>query len=178
MSFNRLSRILYDRFHWNMFKTEVEITYLRMMQTNVSLTCDVGVLIYSDKTVNSIFEFTNINRMNILELYLNTRLKRENFYSMEFTRVPSYTCLSSLSGNARNQILAQEIINMEARFGMTQNLYCYKKPERSDNEDDCYITRVEEDEEDGKDENTELVEPLNQFVVPPPHGFKYVSEYV
>lgn len=161
------------------------------MQTNISLTCYVGVLIYSDKTVNSIFEFTNINRMNILELYLNTRLKRENFYSMEFTRVPSYThkvthasqttCLSSLSGNARNQILAQEIINMEARFGMTQNLYCYKKPERSDNEDDCYITRVEEDEEDeedGKDENTELVEPLNQFVVPPPHGFKYVSEYV
>jgi len=60
------------------------------MQANVNLTCYAGVLIYSDKTINSIFKFTNINR-NILDLYLNSRLKQENFSSMEFTRVPSYT---------------------------------------------------------------------------------------
>ena len=35
--------------------------------------------------------------------------------------------MSNIGGNARNQILAQEIINMKAQFGMTYNLYCYKK---------------------------------------------------
>ena len=44
------------------------------MQTNVSLTRYVDVLIYN-KNMNLIFEFTNINGMNILELCLNSRLK-------------------------------------------------------------------------------------------------------
>ena len=84
---------------------------------------------------------------------------------MELTQVPSYThkttqashttYLSNIGGNARNQILAQEIINMEAQFGMTYNLYCYKKPELSDDKDDCYITRAEEDEKDKKDRKDE-----------------------
>ena len=68
---------------------------------------------------------------------------------------------------------------MKARFDMTYNLYCCKKSKQNDNEDDCYIIRViEKDKKDEKDKNIELVGPLNQFVVPPPREFKYVSEYV
>lgn len=74
-----------------------------------------------------------------------------------------------------NQILAQEIIIW--KFGLVWHIIyiTIKKPEQSGNKDDCYITRVEED---GKDENTKLVEPLNQFEILPPRKFKYVSEYV
>jgi hypothetical protein len=87
MSLNRLSKMLYDRLGWNMY--EIEITW-RMMQIEVSSTRYVGVPICSEKSVNSMFWFANINGMNILEIYLNSRLRRENSSSTEFTLVPTY----------------------------------------------------------------------------------------
>jgi hypothetical protein len=44
-----------------------------MMQTRVSSTCCVGVLIYSDGNVTLMFGLANLNEMNMLELYLNNR---------------------------------------------------------------------------------------------------------
>jgi len=60
------------------------------MQIEVSSTRYVGVPICSEKSVNSMFWFANINGMNILEIYLNSRLRRENSSSTEFTLVPTY----------------------------------------------------------------------------------------
>jgi 3-dehydroquinate synthase class II len=54
-----------------MFKIEVEITW-KMLQTGVSQACYVSVLICSDGSVNSIFRFGRINRINMLKLYLNS----------------------------------------------------------------------------------------------------------
>ena len=61
------------------------------MQTRVNLTCYVNVPICSDESVNLMFGFANNNRLHILELYLNSRSKRENFFNMKFNRVLSYT---------------------------------------------------------------------------------------
>jgi hypothetical protein len=60
---------------------EVEIT-LRMLQITVSL-CYVGVPIYNNGSVNSIFGFAMINEINMLEVYLNSRSRRGNSSSME-----------------------------------------------------------------------------------------------
>ena len=43
------------------------------MQTRVSSTRCVGVLIYSDGNVILMFGLANLNEMNMLELYLNNR---------------------------------------------------------------------------------------------------------
>jgi len=43
-----------------------------------------------EKSVNSMSEFANINGMNILDIYLNSRLRRENSSSTEFILVPTY----------------------------------------------------------------------------------------
>jgi hypothetical protein len=87
MSLNRLSKMLYDRLGWNMY--EIEITW-RMMQIEVSSTRYVSVPICSEKSVNSMFDFANINGMNILDIYLNSRLRRENSSSTKFTLVLTY----------------------------------------------------------------------------------------
>jgi hypothetical protein len=69
MSLNKLSRILYDRLGWNMFEIKVAITW-RMLQIRVNQALYIGVPIYSDESVNSIFEFARINYgINMLELY-------------------------------------------------------------------------------------------------------------
>jgi hypothetical protein len=64
MSLINLSRILYDWLGWNMS----EITW-RMLQIRVNQALYVGVPIYSDESVNLIFEFARITEINILELY-------------------------------------------------------------------------------------------------------------
>jgi hypothetical protein len=66
-----------------MFEMEVEIT-LRMLQITVSLRY-VGVPIYNNGSVNSIFRFAMINKINMLEVYLNSRPRRGNSSSMELT---------------------------------------------------------------------------------------------
>jgi len=71
MSLNKLSRILYDRLGWNMFEIKVEITW-RMLQIRINQALYVSVPIYSDESVNSIFEFARINGINMLELYFIT----------------------------------------------------------------------------------------------------------
>ena len=57
-----------------MFEIQVEITW-RMLQTRVSQACYVGVPIYSDGSVNSMFGFTKINGINMLELLSKKRQK-------------------------------------------------------------------------------------------------------
>jgi hypothetical protein len=84
MSLNDLSRKLCDRLGWNMFEIEVEITW-RTLQTKVSQACYVGVSICSDGSVNSMLRFVRINGINMLDLYLNSRHRRENSSSMELT---------------------------------------------------------------------------------------------
>lgn len=42
MSFNKLSRILYDRLGWNIFEREAELTW-RMLQIGISQARYVGV---------------------------------------------------------------------------------------------------------------------------------------
>jgi len=70
------------------FEIEVEITY-RMLQIRVSQARYVSVPIYSDKSVNSMCGFAKINRINILELYLNNETRQGNSSSMELTQFPS-----------------------------------------------------------------------------------------
>ena len=65
---------------WN----KVEIT-LRMFQIRVSQARYVGIPICSDRSVNSMFGFARINGINMLELYLNSRHRRESSSSMELT---------------------------------------------------------------------------------------------
>jgi hypothetical protein len=65
MSLNEISKILYDRLGWNAPKIKVEITW-RMMQIRVSSIHYVGVPIYSNGNLNSMFGFASINGMNIL----------------------------------------------------------------------------------------------------------------
>jgi hypothetical protein len=65
MSLNEISKILYDQLGWNAPEIKVEITW-RMMQTEVSLIHYVGVPIYSNESLNSMFGFASINGMNIL----------------------------------------------------------------------------------------------------------------
>jgi hypothetical protein len=113
MSLNELSKMLYDRLGWNVFETEVEITW-RMLQIDVSQAHYVGVPICSNESVNSMFGFVRNNEINMLDLYLNSRLKRENSYSMEltwilsnshrFTQTSRTTSPSMLGGNASRQI--------------------------------------------------------------------------
>ena len=73
--------------------------------------------------------------MNILELYLNSKLIRGKSSSTDFTQVPSYNQMthpsesvgpSSFNGNTRNQMLTQKIIDMEAQLAMTFTSYCYE----------------------------------------------------
>ncbi|KAL9346155.1 hypothetical protein Peur_061008 [Populus x canadensis] len=52
---------------------------------------------------------------------------------------------------------------------MTSPPYCYGESNLSNNEDNHYIDRVEVKE---KDENVELVEPINQYMTPPTFEFK------
>jgi hypothetical protein len=96
-----------------MFEIEVEITW-RMLQIDVSQAHYVGVPICSNENVNSMFGFVRNNEINMLELYLNSRPKRENSYSMEltwilsnshrFTQTSRTTSPSMLGGNASRQI--------------------------------------------------------------------------
>jgi hypothetical protein len=119
MFLNKLSKMLCDRFGWNMFEIEVEIT-CRMLQTRASQTHYVVVPICSDKSVNSMFEFARINEINMPELYLNSRHRRRNSSSIELTRFSinfqrttqaSQTVgLSKLGDNASWQVLMQEIV--------------------------------------------------------------------
>lgn len=60
------------------------------MQIENSSTRYVSVPICNEKSVNSMSEFANINGMNILDIYLNSRLRRENSSSTEFILVPTY----------------------------------------------------------------------------------------
>jgi hypothetical protein len=74
ISLKELSRMLYDRPRWNIFEIEVEITW-RMLQTRVSQARYVGVPIYSDESVNSMFGFVKINGIDMLELLSKKRQK-------------------------------------------------------------------------------------------------------
>jgi hypothetical protein len=56
-----------------------------MLYTRVSQACYVSVSIYSDGSVNLIFEFARINEINMLKFYLNNIPRRENSSSMELT---------------------------------------------------------------------------------------------
>ena len=71
-----------------MFEIKVEIIW-RMLQTVVSQARYIDVSIYSDESVNSIFEFASINEINMLELYLNIRPRRGNTFSTKLIQVPS-----------------------------------------------------------------------------------------
>jgi len=84
MSLNKLLRILYDRLDWNMFEIEVEITW-RILQTRVSQARYVDIPICSDMSVDSMFEFVRINRINMSGLYLNSKPIRGNSFGMELT---------------------------------------------------------------------------------------------
>jgi hypothetical protein len=109
---------------------EVEITW--RMQIRVSPTCNVGFLIYSDRSVNLIFEVANNNGLYILELYLKNKSRQGNSYSVEFSWVPSYSqrtiqashivSPSSLGSNTRNLMLSQEIVDMYVLLGMSSSL--------------------------------------------------------
>jgi len=68
--------------------------------------------------------------------------------------------------------LEHEIINMKLYLSMTSTPYCYGESNLSNNEDNYYIDRVEVKE---KDEDVELVEPINQYMTPPTFEFKVVS---
>jgi hypothetical protein len=108
---------------------EVEITW--RMQIRVSPTCNVGFLIYSDRSVNLIFEVANNNELYILELYLKNKSRQGNSYSIEFSWVPSYSQMtiqashivstSSLDSNTRNLMLSQETVDMDVRLGMSSS---------------------------------------------------------
>jgi hypothetical protein len=71
-----------------MFEIKVEIIW-RMLKTVVSQARYIDVSIYSDESVNSIFEFASINEINMLELYLNSRPRRGNTFSTKLIQVPS-----------------------------------------------------------------------------------------
>ena len=85
--------------------------------------------------VNLIFEFVMIIEINMLEIYLNNKLRQENSFSMELTWFPSNfqkttkTSLtddpSRLDGNNSRQIYLMEFVNMEPLLGMTFASYFY-----------------------------------------------------
>jgi len=50
-----------------MFEVKVEITW-KIIRIGISLIYYIDVFICNNRSVNSIFEFTNINGMNILKL--------------------------------------------------------------------------------------------------------------
>jgi hypothetical protein len=124
MFLNKLSKMLCDRFGWDMFEIEVEITS-KMLQTGATQTHYVVVPICSDKSVNSMFGFARINKINMPELYLNSRHRRRNSFSIELTRFSinfqrtthaSQTVgLSKLGDNANWQVLMQEIVIRNVR---------------------------------------------------------------
>jgi len=58
-----------------------------MLQTKVSQARYVTILICSDGSVNSMFEFTRINEINMLELHLNNWTRQGDSSGMELTRV-------------------------------------------------------------------------------------------
>ena len=128
------------------------------------------------------FGFASFNEINMLELYLNSKSRRGNSSSIEQTRVLNNSQRttqtsqaagqSKLDGNAGRQILEHEIINMKLYLSMTSTPYCYGESNLSNNEDNYYIDRVEVKE---KDEDVELVEPINQYMTPPTFEFKVVS---
>jgi len=85
ISLNELSRILCEQLGKNIFGIEVKITW-RMLQIRVSQACYIGVLIYSDRSVSSMFGFARINKINMLELYFNSRLGQGKSSSMKLTQ--------------------------------------------------------------------------------------------
>jgi uncharacterized protein (DUF2132 family) len=119
MSLNELSRILCDRFGWNIFEIEVEITW-RTLQTRASQACYVGVSISSDGSVNSTLRFVRMKEINMLDLYLNSRHRRGNSSSIELTwfssnsqrttQVSQIANSSRLGGNVSRQVLVRDIV--------------------------------------------------------------------
>lgn len=69
----------------------------------------------------------------------------------------------------------QKIVNMEPQSDMTSAPNCYGESKQSENKDDHHINRVEIEEEDGDNEDVELIEPVNQYMAPPTPKFKVVS---
>ena len=102
------------------------------MKIRVRPTCYVGFLIYSDRSVNSIFGIANNNGLYILELYLNNKSKQRNSYNMEFNWMLSYSqktiqalhvaSPSDLGSNTKNLMLLQEIVDLDVRFSMSSSL--------------------------------------------------------
>lgn len=100
-----------------------------MSETRVSQACYFDVPIYSNKSVNSMFGFSRINEINMLELYLNSGLRRENSSSRKLARFPSSSHRSiqasraddpsKLSDNHCRQVSVLEIVNMRPQLGMT-----------------------------------------------------------
>lgn len=54
------------------------------------MTCYVGIHIYTDKNMNSMYRSVNTNVMNILEFLLNGKPRLGNSSNMKFTQVPIY----------------------------------------------------------------------------------------
>ena len=113
----------------------------------------------------------------MLELYLNSRPRRENSSSIKLTWIPSNsqritqalqtTDPCKLGRNASRQILVWEIVNIEPQFGMTFAPYYYGESKPCDDEDECHIDKFEVEEEDGEerenkdDGDAKLVKPVN-----------------
>ena len=88
----------------------------------------------------------------MLELYWNSRPRRENSSSMELTQFPSNSQRttqasqtagpSRLGDNANRHVLVEEIVNMEPQLSMTSTPYCYGESKPSDDEDKRHIDKV------------------------------------
>ena len=83
-----------------------------MMQIGVYPTRYISVPICSDRNVNSMFGFTNINRINILELYLNNKSRLWNSSNMDFTWV---------SSNIQMTTKASQVVSLYGLGGNTRN---------------------------------------------------------
>jgi len=56
-----------------------------MLQIKVSQACYIDVLICGDRSMSSMFGFARINKINMLELYFNSRPGGGNSSSMKLT---------------------------------------------------------------------------------------------
>jgi hypothetical protein len=83
VSLIEISRLLYERIGWIYLKFKLKL--LGRMQNRVSPTYYINISISSKSNVNVMFVLTINNWSQILELYLNSKPRRENSYKMMFT---------------------------------------------------------------------------------------------
>ena len=93
----------------------------RSFLIEVNEACYISVPICSDGTVNLMFEFVNINEINMLQFYLSSKPKRGNstlLVTQKTTHASRAIYPSRLGGNVRRQTLAQKIVSMEPWLDM------------------------------------------------------------